>query len=60
MTSQEQFSWVSPLAPEGYAEYYGSAFLKRLALGEHFGALTEFWPSRGPQWKFSQHPRKPP
>jgi hypothetical protein len=48
--SNAEFDWRTPLAADGYAEYYGSAFLKRLGLDEHVQALKEFWPARGPQW----------
>ena len=43
-------TWVSPLIDDGYAEYRDRAFLDRLGLSRHAGALADFWPARGPQW----------
>lgn len=43
-------AWRSPLAADGFAEYRDAAFLDRLGLGAHAGALAAFWPARGPQW----------
>jgi hypothetical protein len=42
--------WVSPLRSEEYAEFRDGAALRKLGLGEHARALTEFWPRRGPVW----------
>ena len=42
--------WVSPLADDDFAEYYGDAFLNRLGVRLDDFPLDKFWPSRGPQW----------
>jgi hypothetical protein len=42
--------WRSPLAEDGYREYWDTAFLKRLGLDEHVDALKRFWPTGGPHW----------
>lgn len=45
------FDWRSPLADDHYAEYWDAAFLSRLHLDNHVGALAKFWPKRGgPHW----------
>ena len=37
--------WVSPLADEGYEEYWNERFLERLELlDEHLESFREFWP----------------
>jgi hypothetical protein len=45
-----RLTWVSPLAANGYEEFYDEAFLGALGLGAHRSALGEFWPSGGPNW----------
>jgi hypothetical protein len=43
--------WVSPLRYDDMAEYRDEGFLQRLGVSERIGSpLSEFWPSRGPQW----------
>lgn len=42
--------WISPLAADGYREYYDAGFLNALGLQEHADALADFWPARGPRW----------
>jgi hypothetical protein len=42
--------WRSPLARDGYREYWDAAFLARLGLDEHVNALKRFWPTGGPHW----------
>lgn len=42
--------WFSPLAGDGYREYWDRAFLERVGLLQHVDALKSFWPSRGPHW----------
>ena len=42
--------WFSPLRQDDFAEYRDGAFLDRLGLSHLSGALSEFWPRRGPQW----------
>ncbi len=43
-------AWRSPLRHDAFAEYSDADFLKLVGLEEWSGALTEFWPRRGPQW----------
>ena len=42
--------WRSPLAGDGYREYWDTAFLQRLGLHKHVDALKRFWPTGGPHW----------
>lgn len=42
--------WKSPLKCDDYAEYRDGPFLDRIGLGELTDKLSQFWPSRGPQW----------
>lgn len=42
--------WRSPLAADGYAEYWDKAFLDRVDLGHHAAELKAFWPTGGPHW----------
>jgi hypothetical protein len=44
------FDWRSPLAEDGYAEYWDKAFLERVDLGHHAADLATFWPTGGPPW----------
>lgn len=45
-----RIDWCSPLRRDDFAEYRDADFLNLLDLGEHAGALAQFWPRRGPQW----------
>jgi hypothetical protein len=45
-----RIDWLSPLAEDGFAEYRDKSFLERIGHPELSAALSEFWPSRGPQW----------
>jgi hypothetical protein len=42
--------WASPLKDDEYAEYRDEDFLKLLNRADLVPALSDFWPSRGPQW----------
>jgi len=44
------FSWKSPLAEDGYAEYRDADFLRAVGKKELAAQLSEFWPRGGPQW----------
>lgn len=43
-------AWVSPLPSDDWAEYRDGAFLDRIGQGALKPALSEFWPTKGPQW----------
>jgi len=43
-------AWRSPLASDGYREYWDRAFLEHLGLIQHVDALKAFWPTGGPHW----------
>lgn len=43
-------TWKSPLPDDDWAEYRDGDFLERIGHPELTDALSEFWPSRGPQW----------
>ena len=45
-----EFEWRSPLAADGYAEYWDKAFLERVGLARHATELKAFWPTGGPHW----------
>jgi hypothetical protein len=45
-----EIEWVSPLEEDEYAEYRDNGFLKRLGINTLKLPLSEFWPTRGPQW----------
>jgi hypothetical protein len=45
-----QISWRSPLAADGYREYWDQAFLKCVGLVQHADQLKAFWPAGGPHW----------
>jgi len=51
--TEASFEWRSPLAEDGYREYWDAAFLKCLDLDEHVEALKAFWPKGGPHWDAS-------
>jgi hypothetical protein len=42
--------WLSPLAPDQFAEYRDGDFLRLVNLAPFIPQLQDFWPSRGPQW----------
>lgn len=46
----DAIEWVSPLTSDGYAEYRDQGFLDRLGIILDRHPLSNFWPSRGPQW----------
>lgn len=43
-------AWVSPLQTDDFAEYRDAAFLDRIGQNALTNSLSDFWPSRGPQW----------
>jgi hypothetical protein len=45
-----QFTWLSPLVTDEYAEYRDQTFLRLLGVSLEKKALAEFWPARGPVW----------
>src|SRR5690606_18842417 len=46
----ERIKWLSPLASDGYAEYWDEDALTLLGLELERRALGDFWPSSGPRW----------
>ena len=49
--ADEEITWTSPLAADGYTEYQDKGFLRAVGLEEHGDALAAFWPKRGgPVW----------
>ena len=48
--SLPSITWLSPLAPDDFAEYRDGAFLELLGLVDLRPAMRDFWPLRGPQW----------
>lgn len=42
--------WLSPRADDDFAEYRDGDFLRLLSLDTLNTALSEFWPTQGPQW----------
>lgn len=48
--ASEAITWVSPLASDGYAEYYDDAFVERLGIAPLAVPLQSFWPASGPRW----------
>ena len=42
--------WRSPLAVDGYREYWDKPFLRSLDLPELADKLPDFWPTGGPHW----------
>ncbi len=42
--------WRSPMAQDGYREYWDGAFLDVIGLEELAPALRRFWPRGGPHW----------
>lgn len=49
-TIKGKIKWLSPLQTDDYAEYSDSAFLDHIGCGALSSDLTDFWPTRGPQW----------
>jgi hypothetical protein len=43
-------NWLSPLKSDEFAEYRDKAFLDLLGISLKKRSLSDFWPSRGPQW----------
>ena len=41
---------MSPIASDGYAEYFDREFLDRLGLSNVKVPLSDFWPQGGPRW----------
>ncbi len=48
--AERAITWRSPLADDGYREYYDMDFLRRVGLEQHAQQLGSFWPWRGPHW----------
>lgn len=42
--------WLSPVAPDEYAEYRDESFLELLGIALPKRSLQSFWPARGPVW----------
>jgi hypothetical protein len=45
-----RLEWRSPIATDGYAEYWDRSFLKHVDLEHHAADLSAFWPTGGPHW----------
>ena len=45
-----RLDWRSPLADDGYAEYFDADFLERIDVELPERSLESFWPQRGPHW----------
>jgi hypothetical protein len=45
-----RLEWRSPLADDGFREYWDRAFLERVDLDRHAVELRSFWPTGGPHW----------
>jgi hypothetical protein len=43
-------TWISPLRPDDYAEYWDDEFLRKLGLLPPEHPLDGFWPKGGPRW----------
>jgi len=50
LPTNESITWLSPKAEDAYAEYRDQAFLDLLGLNLTKVPLSDFWPTRGPQW----------
>lgn len=48
--SADTIHWQSPVASDGYSEYFDEEFLTRLGLRDMEMPLREFWPRSGPRW----------
>ena len=44
------FDWRSPIAGDGYREYWDKAFLDAVDQGHHWPSLHASWPKGGPHW----------
>jgi hypothetical protein len=49
-TGASDVQWTSPLAEDGFAEYWDAAFLERIGQGALAEDLAEFWPTGGAHW----------
>jgi hypothetical protein len=47
---KDQIEWLSPIAADGYAEYFDREFLSRLGVSNLKVPLSDFWPESGPRW----------
>jgi hypothetical protein len=45
-----EVSWLSPLAEQGYKEFWDKRALERLGLDHLCSGLSAFWPAGGPHW----------
>jgi len=50
ISSANCIQWLSPLANDEYAEYRDAGFLEKIGQTQLCPALSNYWPSRGPQW----------
>lgn len=50
LTEDDHIDWLSPLAKEGYAEYFDQSSLDKLGVKLNRKSLTSFWPKNGPHW----------
>ena len=48
--ARERIEWLSPIATDGYAEYFDREFLNRLGVSDLKIPLSDFWPQGGPRW----------
>jgi hypothetical protein len=48
--TRDEIEWLTPIASDGYAEYYDNEFLGRLGIANLRVPLCAFWPSSGPRW----------
>jgi hypothetical protein len=46
----DRIEWLSPIASDGYAEYFDHDFLDRLGVSDVKLRLSDFWPQGGPRW----------
>lgn len=50
LPADESIEWLSPVASDGYAEYYDRSFLTLLGVDDSNAPLETFWPPSGPRW----------
>jgi hypothetical protein len=50
LPSNEEISWLSPLAEDEYAEYSDQDFIDLFEVELEKAPLSDFWPERGPRW----------
>src|SRR5687768_10434374 len=50
LRAESPIRWVSPRAEDDHAEYRDQAALDLLGRSCALRPLSDFWPSRGPQW----------